>query len=88
MKDLKRQDRNGVRTAVDLERRYKFKDINLTKEEVDYLKTLIVVDSALSTTSTNAVQNKVITEALNKKLNISNFLTNMEIEELIDSIVL
>ena len=35
----------------------------------------ITVDSALSTTSTNPVQNKVITEALNKKLEASDFKT-------------
>lgn len=35
----------------------------------------ITVDSALSTTSTNPVQNKVITGALNKKLEASNFKT-------------
>lgn len=35
----------------------------------------ITVDSVLSTTSTNPVQNKVITEALNKKLEASNFKT-------------
>jgi hypothetical protein len=35
----------------------------------------ITVDSALSTTSTNPVQNKVITGALNKKLEASDFKT-------------
>jgi len=69
MKALKRQDRNGARTPTDLERRYNFENIDLTLEEVEYLKKLIVVDSTLSTTSTNAVQNKVITEALNHKVN-------------------
>lgn len=69
MKELKRQDKNGVRTAVDLERRYTFGNINLTLEEVEELKKLIVVDSSLSTTSTNPVQNKVITSALNNKVN-------------------
>ena len=69
MKELKRQDKNGVRTAVDLERRYKFKDIELTAEEVDELKELIEVDSFLSTSSIHPVQNKVITEALNNKVN-------------------
>lgn len=69
MKELKRQDKNGVRTAVDLERRYKFKDIELTAEELDELKELIEVDSFLSTSSIHPVQNKVITEALNNKVN-------------------
>ena len=69
MKDLKRQDRNGVRTAVDLERRYKFKDIELTADEVEYLKQFIEVDSFLSTSSIHPVQNKVVTNALNNKVN-------------------
>lgn len=68
MKNLKRQDRNGTRTSEELRRRYKFKNIELTAEEVEYLKKLIVVDSSLSTTSTNPVQNKVITDALNTKV--------------------
>jgi hypothetical protein len=68
MKALKRQDRNGVRTAVDLERRYKFNEIELTADEVEYLKQFIEVDSFLSTSSVHAVQNKVITNALNSKV--------------------
>lgn len=89
MKDLKRQDRNGVRTAVDLERRYKFNEIELTKDELEYLRKLIVVDSALSTTSTNPVQNKVVTKALNSKVNVeegkclsSNDFTDEYIEQI------
>lgn len=69
MKELARQDRNGTRTSEELRRRYKLNEIDLTKNEVEYLKTLIVVDDSLSTTSTNAVQNKVITQALNNKVN-------------------
>ena len=69
MKQLSRRDKNGVRTATDLERRYKFQEIEYTKEELEELKKLIVVDENLSTTSTNPVQNKVITEALNNKVN-------------------
>ena len=89
MKDLKRQDRNGTRNSEELRRRYKFNEIKLTKEEVEYLKSLIVVDSALSTTSTNPVQNKVITNALNNKVNIeegkglsSNDFTNILLDKL------
>lgn len=69
MKELKRQDRNGTRTSEELRRRYKFDNIELTMDEVEILKSLIKVDSALSVTSTNPVQNKIITEALNNKIN-------------------
>lgn len=91
MKELKRQDKNGVRTAIDLERRYKFKDIELTADEVDELKELIEVDSFLSASSIHPVQNKVITEALNNKVNkeagmglSENNFTNTLYDKLID----
>lgn len=69
MKKLKRQDRNGTRTSEELRRRYKLEEIELTIEEVEILKNLIKVDNALSITSTNPVQNKIITQALNNKVN-------------------
>ena len=69
MKNLKRQDRNGTRTTADVERKYNFKQIDYTVEEIEELKKKIVVDSSLSTSSTNPVQNKVITNALNAKVN-------------------
>lgn len=91
MKQLKRQDRNGTRTSEELRRRYKLNEIDPTVEEVEELKKLIVVDSALSTTSTNSVQNKVVTEALNNKVNkeagkglSTNDFTNTLYDKLID----
>lgn len=43
-----------------------------TKTEVDGLiPAAIIVDSAISTTSTNPVQNKIITEALNNKIQVT-----------------
>lgn len=63
--ELKRQDRNGERTFNALKQRYKF-DIN--QEEVESLKELIKIDSSLSITSVNAVENKVVTQALNGKV--------------------
>lgn len=69
MKQLSRQDRNGTRTSEELRRRYQFKDIDYTKEEIDELKKKVITDDHLSNTSTNPVQNKVITEALNNKVN-------------------
>ena len=69
MKQLSRQDRNGTRTSEELRRRYQFKDIDYTKEEIEKLKTQLTVDDHLSIVSTNPVQNKVITEALNNKVN-------------------
>lgn len=55
----------------------KAQDLNSIKDKINELVegsnsgsgTTITVDSSLSTTSTNPVQNKVITEELNKKVN-------------------
>lgn len=48
----------------------------------------ITIDSALSTTSTNPVQNKIITNALDGKVNTSNFIayTATEVQTLWSSI--
>lgn len=43
----------------------------------------IVVDDALSHTSENPVQNKVVTNALDTKVDNSSALTNLEIEALL-----
>ncbi len=61
-----RQDRNGVRTAVDVDRRYK--KVPAEMEEVKEIVGQFEVDSKLSTSSTNAIQNKVVTTALNNKV--------------------
>lgn len=53
-------------------RRVKVADL---KELVDSTEDVVVVDTELSTTSVNPVQNKVITTELNKKVNSSNMLT-------------
>ena len=45
----------------------------------------IIVDSILSTTSTNPVQNRVITNALNNKEGLMSSLTNTELEELLST---
>lgn len=42
----------------------------------------IVVDDRLSTTSTNPVQNKVVTAALNTKMDELQFATNLDIDKL------
>lgn len=68
--DLAKQDRNGSRVPADVERRYKLGVIEPTAEEVEKLKQERVVDDHLSTTSTNSVQNKVITVALNNKVSV------------------
>lgn len=68
MKNLSRQDRNGTRNSEELRRRYQFNDIDYTKEEIEKLKMQIVTDDHLSTTSTNPVQNKIVTQALNNKV--------------------
>lgn len=69
MKNLKRQDRNGTRTSEELRRRYNLNEIELTKDEVEYLKQFLEVDDALSASSIRPVQNKVVTNALNSKVN-------------------
>jgi len=65
---LKKQDRNGSRTPADIERKYKLGTIEKTEEEVEEIKKKMVVDSVLSATSTNPVQNKVITKELGNKV--------------------
>lgn len=65
---LKRQDKNGVRQASDIERKYKLGQIDYTAEEIEELKKKIITDEFLSNTSTNPVQNKVVTKALNDKV--------------------
>jgi len=57
-----RQDRNGVRTPADVERRHKLGLIEQTAKEIEEIKE---IDSSLSSTSTKAVQNKIITNAIN-----------------------
>lgn len=70
--ELKKQDRNGTRTTTDVERRYKLSEVPSLDAEVEELKKeRVVIDTALSSSSTNPVQNKVITENLNKKVNKS-----------------
>ena len=65
---LSKQDKNGVRTAVDLQRRYRPEQIKKNQEEIEELKKEKEIDSSLSLSSVNAVQNKVITKALNNKI--------------------
>lgn len=65
-----RQDRNGVRTPVDVERRHKLGLIEKTAKEVEEIKE---IDANFSSTSTRAVQNKVITSAVN---NLNNSKVN------------
>lgn len=66
---LEKRDRNGTRTTADVERRYKLGQIPVIEEDVEDLKGKWVVDSTLSATSTNPVQNKIITNSLNDKVN-------------------
>lgn len=62
---MKKQDLNGVRTPLDVERRHKLGAITGLEKDVGQIKQDIVADSQLSASSTNSVQNKVVTEALN-----------------------
>lgn len=64
--ELEKQDRNGVRTAIDLQRRYNPRQISKNKEDIEKLKEDEEIDDKLSLSSTKAVQNKVITENINR----------------------
>lgn len=66
---IRKQDRTVARTPQDVERKHRFGLIESTAEEVEELKEDIVVDSALSISSTHPVENKVITQALANKVN-------------------
>lgn len=70
--NLSKQDRNGLRTITDLQRKYNFgkTKTNMIKIEtkVKQIEEDSKIDSELSSESNNAVQNKVITEALNNKV--------------------
>ncbi len=46
----------------------------------------IIIDTALSPTSTNPVQNKVIKTAMDGKQDVINYLTNQELNEMFNSI--
>lgn len=61
-----RQDRNGVRTPVDVERRHKLGLIEKTAKEVGEIKE---IDANFSSTSTRALQNKIITTTINRLFN-------------------
>lgn len=84
MKKLSKQDRNGVRTASELERKYKFKNIDENKKSIENLEKKTVVDSELSTTSNNAIQNKVVTNELNE---INNSLIKKVSEEEVENMI-
>lgn len=62
---MRKQDYNGVRTAVDVERRHNLGAIPGLESDVNELKTDQIIDTSLSGTSEHAVQNKVITTAIN-----------------------
>lgn len=61
---MKKQDANGVRTPLDVERRHNLGVIPVLETDVDTLKEETIVDSSFSSSSEHAVQNKVITNAL------------------------
>ena len=61
---MKKQDLNGVRTALDVERRHNLGSISTLETDVEELKEDTIVDSSFSSSSEHAVQNKVITAAI------------------------
>lgn len=64
-----KRDVNGFRTPDDVVRRYELAEIKLNSEDIELLKQQVVCDDHLSITSTAPVQNKIITGALNNKVN-------------------
>ena len=64
-----KQDINMTRKPVELEQKYRLGEIKTTKKRVDELEEEKVIDTSLSSTSSNAVANYVITEALSTKIN-------------------
>jgi hypothetical protein len=68
VRELRKQDRTSSRLPTDTERKYKLGQIELTAEEVEQLKSKLVVDEYLSATSSNAIANKTVTNALNNKV--------------------
>ncbi len=65
--NLPRQDRNGVRTPIDVQRRMKNKQVEENTKQIQKIDLERVVDATLSKTSTNAIQNKAVTKALEDK---------------------
>ena len=65
---LQKHDRVVPRTPSDIERKYRMKNIEKTSQEVEKLKEDFAVDSALSSSSTNPVENRVVTNALANKV--------------------
>lgn len=64
-----KRDVSGFRTPDDVVRRYDLADIKLNSEDIEMIKSQIICDDHLSITSIAPVQNKIVTEALNNKVN-------------------
>jgi microcystin-dependent protein len=62
---MRKQDLNGVRTPLDVERRHKLGAIPELEGDVKEIKTEMILDTSLSASSEHGVQNKVITQAVN-----------------------
>lgn len=66
---LSKQDQAGARTPEDVLRRLNLHELEEALEVVDKIRKNLYVDTQLSITSTMPVENKVITQALNQKVN-------------------
>ena len=64
-----KQDINMARKPTELEQKYSLNKIKKVADEQEEIKKQIEVDTKLSISSNTAVANKVITEALNNKVN-------------------
>ena len=68
IRKLSKQDRTVPRTAQDLDKRYRLDAIAPLQDEVREIKEEYVVDLILSSTSTNAIANSVVTNELAKRV--------------------
>lgn len=64
-----KQDINMARKPVELEQKYKLREISPTEKRVTILEENTKIDIELSSSSSRPVANKTITEALNRKVN-------------------
>lgn len=67
---LSKQDQAGVRTPEDVLRRINLSELKEALDVIERVRKELIIDSSLSTTSTLPVENRVITRALNNKVNV------------------
>ena len=81
---LKVQDEVNL-NEMEVQDEVNLNEMKVGVEPVQVWGETVVFDKELSETSTNAVQNKVITAELKKKQNTDSVITNWDIEEILRS---